>query len=203
MPSGEVKVADFGLARVIDPTKPELTQIGLTMGTPLYMSPEQVEGKPLDVRSDLYSCGVTAFYMTAGRPPFQGRYAAERRDSTSADSRPPDLAELRPDLPAELCDIVSKLLAKKPRDRYRSAADLLRDLRLLKVEGAEYHLPLEADALPAATTPDRRKRLDATRQLQSLMETQAMMRVRFRAIAESWSLGLLVMPCCWVRCWPD
>ena len=194
MPSGEVKVADFGLARVIDPTKPELTQIGLTMGTPLYMSPEQVEGKPLDVRSDLYSCGVTAFYMMAGRPPFQGDTplsVAIQHLQTPA----PDLAQLRPDLPPELCDIVSKLLAKKPRDRYRSAADLLRDLRSLKVEGAEYHLPLEADCAARRSRRRNRWKVAWTRlvQLQSLMETQALMKIKISRRRGVLMAGLLIM----------
>jgi serine/threonine-protein kinase len=76
--SGEVKVADFGLARV-EGDHPaggvrgvNLTQIGVTMGTPLYMSPEQIEGRPLDSRSDIYSLGVTAYHMLTGRPPFRG-----------------------------------------------------------------------------------------------------------------------------------
>lgn len=191
MPTGEVKVADFGLARVIDPTKPELTQIGLTMGTPLYMSPEQVEGKPLDARSDLYSFGVTAFYLLAGRPPFQGdtplSIAVQHLQTP-----PPDLSQLRPDLPKELCDIVSKLLAKKPRDRYRSAADLLRDLRALKVDGAEYHLPLEADALPEEQADALESGLEATRELQSLMQTQALLRVRPARHRGVLAVGLLL-----------
>src|SRR6187401_3415086 len=71
--SGEVKVADFGLARVTanDETV-KLTQVGITMGTPLYMSPEQVENRPLDSRSDIYSLGITCFHMLAGQPPFRG-----------------------------------------------------------------------------------------------------------------------------------
>ena len=71
--NGEVKVADFGLARVVaEGQKNHLTQVGITMGTPLYMSPEQVEGKAVDPRSDLYSFGVTCYEMLAGRPPFEG-----------------------------------------------------------------------------------------------------------------------------------
>jgi eukaryotic-like serine/threonine-protein kinase len=71
--TGEVKVADFGLARVVQNGEAmNLTQIGMTMGTPLYMSPEQVEGKSVDQRSDLYSFGVTCYHMLAGRPPFVG-----------------------------------------------------------------------------------------------------------------------------------
>ena len=73
--TGEVKVADFGLARVIrenDAEATSLTQIGITMGTPLYMSPEQVEGRSLDHRSDLYSFGVLCYHMLTGKPPFVG-----------------------------------------------------------------------------------------------------------------------------------
>src|SRR5262245_42198704 len=68
---GEVKVADFGLSRVLSENQPanNLTQTGTTMGTPLYMSPEQVEGKPLDHRTDIYSLGVTCYHMLAGQPP--------------------------------------------------------------------------------------------------------------------------------------
>ena len=74
---GEVKVADFGLSRCLDADRPalNLTQSGVTMGTPLYMSPEQVEGKPLDARTDIYSLGVTSYYMLAGHPPFDGATA--------------------------------------------------------------------------------------------------------------------------------
>ena len=74
--SGEVKVADFGLARLTrEGVANGLTQIGITLGTPLYMSPEQVEGKPLDHRSDIYSFGVTCYQMLAGSPPFSGETA--------------------------------------------------------------------------------------------------------------------------------
>ena len=74
--AGEVKVADFGLARITgDADSLNLTQTGMTMGTPLYMSPEQVEGKPLDPRSDIYSLGVTAYQMLTGEPPFRGETA--------------------------------------------------------------------------------------------------------------------------------
>ncbi|MCA9147601.1 MAG: serine/threonine protein kinase, partial [Planctomycetales bacterium] len=71
--SGEVKVADFGLARTTsNGATVNLTQVGVTMGTPLYMSPEQVEGGKLDPSSDIYSLGVTCFHMLSGSPPFQG-----------------------------------------------------------------------------------------------------------------------------------
>jgi serine/threonine-protein kinase len=70
--SGIAKVTDFGLAQLNQPRQPRmnLTQAGTTMGTPWYMSPEQIEGRPLDHRSDQYSLGITAWHMFAGQPPF-------------------------------------------------------------------------------------------------------------------------------------
>ena len=119
--TGEVKVADFGLARVTtDGQAVNLTQVGVTMGTPLYMSPEQVEGRPVDPRSDLYSFGVTCYEMLAGRPPFEG----ETPLSVAVQhlrTEPERLENLRPDLPEGLCRIVHRLLAKNPADRYPDA----------------------------------------------------------------------------------
>jgi serine/threonine-protein kinase len=177
-PTGEVKVADFGLARVMDPRNVDLTQAGLTVGTPLYMSPEQVEGKPLDQRSDLYACGATTFFMLVGRPPFQGDtplgVAIQHLQSA-----PPRLNELRPDAPTELCSIVDRLLAKKPEERYRSAAELLHDLRVLP--GSQWDQGLHLDDSDMALEGESAAgSLDATRQLQTLMHTQAMTRVRRR-----------------------
>ncbi|QDU28795.1 Serine/threonine-protein kinase PrkC [Anatilimnocola aggregata] len=133
--SGDVKVADFGLARIAAGSdKLELTQIGMTMGTPLYMSPEQVEGKAVDPRSDLYSLGVTAYHVLAGRPPFDG-------DSALAvavqhlKNEPVRLESLRPDVPSGLCRIVHRLLAKKADERYQRPIDLLKELRSLKIDG--------------------------------------------------------------------
>lgn len=125
----EVKVADFGLSRYFAGTQQplSLTQSGMTLGTPLYMSPEQVQGKPVDHRSDLYSLGVTAYHLLSGHPPFQGDNIFDV--AIQHVQRDPDpLALVRPDLPSELCDIVHRLLNKQPDDRYSSAKDVLRDL---------------------------------------------------------------------------
>jgi serine/threonine-protein kinase len=175
--NGEAKIADFGLARV-EGEALALTQVGLTMGTPLYMSPEQVEGKPVDPRSDLYSFGVTAFHILAGHPPFQGETALAVA-MQHLQQPPPSLAKIRPDIAEqapEIIKIVEKLLAKAPADRYASAADLVRDLRQIVVSGVDdawesslAHLQVE-DALPssaAATAP-----IAATQQLQTVMLQQ-------------------------------
>jgi len=125
----EVKVADFGLSRT-DATEAlalNLTQSGMTLGTPLYMSPEQVQGKPVDPRSDLYSFGITAFQLLAGQTPFTGATAFDVA-LQHVQAQPPQLETLRPDLPRDLCELVHKLLAKNPNDRYGTAREVIREL---------------------------------------------------------------------------
>jgi eukaryotic-like serine/threonine-protein kinase len=129
----EVKVADFGLSRAFAGETPaaNLTQSGITLGTPLYMSPEQVQGKPADHRSDLYSLGVTSYHLLAGEPPFKGATSFEVAVQ-HVQKGPPPLAAVRPDLPAELVAMVHKLMAKRPEDRYQSAKDVIRDLATIR-----------------------------------------------------------------------
>lgn len=134
-PTGEVKVADFGLARVVREGEAlNLTEIGITMGTPLYMSPEQVEGKEVDPRSDIYSLGVTAYQMLAGRPPFDGETALAIAVQHLR-NEPLRLETLRPDIPSGLCRVVHKMLAKSPQDRFQKPADVLKELRTLTISG--------------------------------------------------------------------
>jgi eukaryotic-like serine/threonine-protein kinase len=130
---GEVKVADFGLSRVLIGDQPaqHLTQSGVTMGTPLYMSPEQVEGKPVDCRTDIYSFGVTAYTMMTGQPPFHGSTPFEVA-LQHVQTEPIPLATVRPDLPKGLCAIIHKMMAKSPDERYQTGRDLLRDLSRLR-----------------------------------------------------------------------
>jgi predicted Ser/Thr protein kinase len=125
---GEVKVTDFGLSRCFAADVPlNLTQSGVTMGTPLYMSPEQVRGQPVDPRSDIYSFGVTCYHMLGGEPPFRAATAFDiALQHVQGTARP--LGALRPDLPPELCAIVHKMMAKRPEDRYQSAREILGDL---------------------------------------------------------------------------
>ncbi|WP_165248463.1 protein kinase domain-containing protein [Paludisphaera soli] len=128
---GRIKVADFGLCRDLESEGHHVTQQGTTMGTPLYMSPEQAQGHAMDHRSDLYSLGVTFYHMIVGEPPF-------RADSALAlalkhvREQPPSLRARRPDVPPELDRLVLKLIAKKPEDRYQSAAEMLADLSRIR-----------------------------------------------------------------------
>ncbi|MEX1232176.1 MAG: serine/threonine-protein kinase [Planctomycetaceae bacterium] len=128
---GEVKVADFGLAQIMERTEGmNLTQEGTTMGTPLYMSPEQVNGRKLDPRSDLYSLGVTCYHMLAGRPPFRGETPLSIAVQ-HLQAEPESLAAIRPDLPPALCDVVRKLMAKDREQRYADAKALINELKLV------------------------------------------------------------------------
>jgi serine/threonine-protein kinase len=125
---GQVKVADFGLSRDLAGDKDvSLTQTGVTMGTPIYMSPEQIQGESLDARSDIYSLGVTCYHMFAGFPPFRGPNAFEIGWKHLRDE-PPNLADIRPDLPPPLVALIHRMLNKDPAARPQSGRDVLREL---------------------------------------------------------------------------
>lgn len=127
---GDVKVADFGLAQISSEEQLHLTQEGVTMGTPLYMSPEQVKGKKLDQRSDIYSFGVTCYHMLTGRPPFRGETAVAVAVQHVHDD-PEPLRESRPDLPQAVIDLVHRMMAKDPTARPPDAKSLQNDIRRL------------------------------------------------------------------------
>ena len=175
---GEVKVADFGLARHTREDALHLTQVGQTMGTPLYMSPEQVEGKPLDPRSDIYSLGVTCYHMLTGNPPFRGETALNVAVQ-HLKNQPDRLENQRPDLPTALCRIVHKMLAKDPAHRHASARELLRELRALKLEVEGEDDEAAWEELDLATVSGLGRSL-ATERLDSLMKTAAVSRPRRR-----------------------
>ena len=165
---GEVKVADFGLARVTGNGEAvDVTQVGMTMGTPLYMSPEQIEGRPVDPRSDLYSLGITCYQMLAGRPPFGGETALGIAVQHIKNEAEP-LKKARTDLPEGLCRIVHKLMSKKPEQRYQSAAEMLRDLRGLAIEADSAEWP---SGLDQWSTSEMLALSAATQQLEKIMRT--------------------------------
>ncbi|OYP38523.1 protein kinase domain-containing protein [Rhodopirellula sp. MGV] len=130
--SGAVKVADFGLARLggdSDGSRADLTQAGLTMGTPRYMSPEQVQGRPVDPRSDLYSLGVMMYHLITGSPPFEAEDPlALAFAHVNETPRPIDRVRGDKDIPEWLIAIILKLLRKDPNERFQSAAELLEAL---------------------------------------------------------------------------
>jgi serine/threonine protein kinase/WD40 repeat protein len=122
---GIVWVADFGLARRL--ADPGLTHHDSLLGTPRYMSPEQARTGPIDGRTDVYSLGATLYELLTLRPPFEGQTAAELVEQIRA-REPAALRQYDPRIPRDLETIVLKTLAKRPNDRYPSAAELAEDL---------------------------------------------------------------------------
>ncbi len=130
--SGEVKVADFGIARVANAgTDSGLTQAGSVMGTAAYFSPEQAQGATPDPRSDLYSLGIVMYEMVGGRPPFAGDNPVSIAYKQVHEA-PMRLRDLTPTVPVAYEAIVAKLLAKNPAGRYPTADDLRVDLNLFR-----------------------------------------------------------------------
>jgi serine/threonine-protein kinase len=123
--SDTVKVTDFGIARITDSSK---TKTGLVLGTPSFMSPEQLAGKKVDGRSDLYSLGVMLFQMLTGVLPFRGESMAELMHKI-ANEDAPDIRIIRKELPPHLASLVAVLLSKRPQARYQDGDQLARDLR--------------------------------------------------------------------------
>jgi len=128
---GEVKILDFGLAKLAGRTK--LTRTGSTLGTVAYMSPEQAMGKDVDTRSDIFSLGSVLYEMLAGALPFPGEHDAAIMYGIM-NLEPEPLAKHRAGLPEELQRIVGKALAKDPAERYQSVRELERDLEAVRGE---------------------------------------------------------------------
>jgi eukaryotic-like serine/threonine-protein kinase len=143
-----VKITDFGIARMR--TANVQTQVGIVLGSPRYMSPEQVAGKRAEPRSDLFSVGVILYEMVTGKPPFNGE------DVTSVMFQilnfvPPPPSSVNPEVPEMLDFIVAKAIAKAPADRYGSTRELATDLR----DCQRRLQTAEAPAAAAITTPKR------------------------------------------------
>jgi serine/threonine-protein kinase len=123
-PSGFIKVMDFGIARLANPPKGKgLTEAGMSIGTPDYMSPEQLSGMELDPRSDLYAAGVVLFECLTGRVPFEAE-TTWALVAKHLEEEPPDPRTTNPEVPGPLAVVILKAMAKKPEDRYATASEM-------------------------------------------------------------------------------
>ena len=195
--SGEVKVADFGLARMQDVDTKTLTQVGVAMGTPLYMSPEQIEGHALDVRSDIYSLGATTYHLLSGQPPHMAETAlaiAVRHLNTP----PRPLENVRGDLPSGLARLVHQMLSKKSEQRPATPGRLLTELRKLATDAEKAGW---AEGPGAWSMVERIASADDTdsnrSQLTELMDAASRLHLPRRKWGRL-ALGLVVAISCWV-----
>jgi eukaryotic-like serine/threonine-protein kinase len=125
---GTVKIGDFGLSiSTAVRTEPALTATGAFLGTPAFSSPEQLRGEELNARSDMYSVGVTLYYLLTGRTPFQAQNTVQLL-ATVLEQRPPSPRQFRPEVPKGLGKVVLRCLEKQPGERFKSYADLARAL---------------------------------------------------------------------------
>ncbi len=142
--AGRARLADFGIARALD-NDVELTLAGMALGTPAYMSPEQIDGDPLDGRSDIYSLGVVGWEMLAGERPWDGESLygmiyRQKHDELA------DLARIRPDVPFALLGAIEGALRKSPAARWATARDFLDALDGVASEPRQERLPSRATA---------------------------------------------------------
>jgi TolB-like protein/Flp pilus assembly protein TadD len=137
---GRLKILDFGLAKLQQPEDDSLwselpteakTREGIIVGTIPYMSPEQIEGKAVDQRTDVFSLGIILYQMATGRRPFQGKSSPALMSAILKDT-PPSVTDARRELPLRLGSVISRCLAKSPVERYSAAGDVLEELRALR-----------------------------------------------------------------------
>jgi serine/threonine protein kinase len=139
-PSGQVKVLDFGLAKLVHMgtesdagNDNSLTAVGVIPGTAVYMSPEQARSEPIDARTDLFSFGVVLYEMSTGKKPFTGNNSLVTLDAV-LHAKPTPPRDLNPKIPIELEGIIGKAMEKDRKHRYQSAAEMRSDLAQLKRE---------------------------------------------------------------------
>jgi class 3 adenylate cyclase/tRNA A-37 threonylcarbamoyl transferase component Bud32 len=141
---GKAKIADFGIAKQVGT---QMTHTGLLVGTPAFMSPEQITGGRVDNRSDIFAFGIVLYWMFTGSKPFAGQAITEVAYKV-VHAMPTPIRQLNADLPAELDFIIARCLAKKPEERYQTARDLMLELDAVRVKQ-----PIVTASVPAAPAP--------------------------------------------------
>jgi len=145
-----VKITDFGIAHIEDPLATLQTQHGEVLGTPAYMSPEQVKGQRVDNRSDLFSLGIVLYELSTGTRPFSGKTMGEIFRSITEEN-PQEPMQVNPEIPKPLSRTILKCLEKSPQQRYQKAEDLQKDL--------EVSLDFISTSSPSPKPPSRRRAL--------------------------------------------
>jgi hypothetical protein len=144
-PDGHVKILDFGLAKLVSPAATQArtepppphaldearTRSGIVMGTPAYMSPEQIQGHAVDARTDIFALGVVLFEMATGQSPFQRENFREALHAAAYEETAP-MNSLRPHIPNDLQRVISRCLKKQPEERYQSARLVADDLERIR-----------------------------------------------------------------------
>jgi serine/threonine-protein kinase len=121
---GKIKVADFGIAKV---DSSHMTQVGMVLGTPTYMSPEQFMGLEVDHRTDIYATGVILYQFLTGERPFTGSVISIMHQAVNQEAKPP--SQLNPEISFQLDEVVKKAMAKKPEHRFQSATEFMQALK--------------------------------------------------------------------------
>lgn len=129
---GKIKIADFGIAKVDSSL---LTQVGTVMGTPTYMPPEQFMGNEVDQRADLYSTGVILYQFLTGQRPFMGGVISVMHQVVNQEATPP--SKINADVSTQLDEVVKKAMAKRPEDRYQTAAEFMVALKVAAQSSVE------------------------------------------------------------------
>lgn len=161
-PDGQVKLMDFGLARVLNVAN-NLSRTGDILGTPYYLPPEQARGEKADGRADIYSLGATLYYMLSGRKPFEG-------DSTITiilkhlNEKPPPITQANPEIPEIVSQLISRMLEKDPARRYQSADELIQSVNLCQdaIAAKDSNArTITAQSIPAPSKPAKTIKLAA------------------------------------------
>lgn len=163
---GSIKITDFGLAKTTSPRAREMTQAGLVVGTPYFMSPEQCNGQKVDARSDIYSLGATYYSLLTGKNPYQDSNSVIQVMFGHCQGEIPDPRQTSTSIPVACSAIVARAMAKSPTDRYQSAGEMLADLQAVAAtlsgevridlpsqSGVRHALPSSITAPPRA--PDK------------------------------------------------
>jgi len=181
-PTGHAKVTDFGIAKASESSTVE-TMPGVVLGTPAYLSPEQLTGRPADARSDVYGLGAVLYEMVTGHKPFLGDTPAEVAGN-ALHSRPARPSTINPDVSASFEGILSKALARDPDARYQTAGDLRADLLACASGGNPAALVDETVAMAAEA--------DATRAMTTPVPPPVAPPPKRKRTAEAWLIGIIL-----------